>query len=279
MVEDSTKEWFDEVEVIISEPLKFKAKLAIGEDAFTSLRVKNATKEIWNTSIVGAVGAGVTAVITSPPAWLFFASSPVGWIVGAGIAASGSWVGLTRYLKSKSNSRVTVIPDFINTPLDVISLTLFDLMAPLAIKLAISDEDFSKSERQIISDYFINEWGYDESFVQNGLEYIENNINGFEIEALAKALAQYKKSNRDCNYLVMTQDLIQFLTEVSIADRKIDSREEEIVSMIENIFSETDKSKVRKYSEGIIMDVKGKFTRVGDVLPFSGRKNIYSAED
>ncbi len=42
--------WFQDIETIISEPLNFKAKLAIGEDAYTSLKVKNAAFQAWEVA-------------------------------------------------------------------------------------------------------------------------------------------------------------------------------------------------------------------------------------
>ena len=61
-------DWFQDVETIVSEPLNFKAKLAIGEDAYTSLKVKNAAFQAWEvagvatTAVVVATGVAVAVV-------------------------------------------------------------------------------------------------------------------------------------------------------------------------------------------------------------------------
>lgn len=38
----------DDVEQVVAEPLHFKAKLAIGENAYTSLRTVNRLRELWD---------------------------------------------------------------------------------------------------------------------------------------------------------------------------------------------------------------------------------------
>ncbi len=50
MTNTTEQNWFENIEAVITEPLKFKAKLAIGEEAYTSLRLKNAATKIWDTS-------------------------------------------------------------------------------------------------------------------------------------------------------------------------------------------------------------------------------------
>ena len=108
-----TREWFQDIETVVSEPLIFKAKLGIGEDAYTSLRVKNTVFEAWDT--LGAAGAAVSvaqsSVIASsffaPTGWLAVigigtAATPIGWVVAAGVVTGGAWLGVSRYLKNNT---------------------------------------------------------------------------------------------------------------------------------------------------------------------------------
>ena len=56
-------------------------------------------------------------------------------------------------------------------------MSLFDLIAPLLYKIAISDGEFHQSERDEISNYFINTWGYSEAYVEKSFEIISQQIN------------------------------------------------------------------------------------------------------
>jgi len=245
-------DWFGNLDEIIAEPLKFKAKLHIGEDAYTSLRLKKSLGEIWD--IIGIAGTGASIAksayianiffqASGPLAWIGIGASatPVGWVVASAIASAGAWYGLTRYLKKQSNDKTIVIPTFINTPLDALALMLFDLMAPLALKVAAIDGEVHDSEREYIKRYFVNDWGYDKDFIDEGLAFIENRLSDVSIKGLAKALAAYQKENRDCNFEAMAYEINIFLSHVMEADGKIDEREEMAIERVNHIFTETGK--------------------------------------
>ncbi len=248
----SDYECLDKVTSVIDEPLKFKAKLSIGEDAYTSLRMKNVAVEVWDT--LGAVGTGAAVVQSSAVASTFFAPTgvlaaigigtaitPIGWIIGAGILSGGAWMGMTRSIKNKSNSHVTVIPNFINTPMDILGVGLFELMAPLAVKLADVDGHIDESEMLYIHEYFIKEWGYNKEFIAEGLLVIERNIKSYSVKELAANLVEFQKHNKDCNNNEMSKDMLFFLNGIMESDGIIDEREEMMINMIENIFQKSSK--------------------------------------
>lgn len=250
--------WFSEIENIIVEPLKFKAKLGIGEDAYALLRLKKYLFQAWDVS--GAVGTAVVAAQSTAVASTFFAPSgflsaiglgatavtPIGWVVAAGIVTGGAWMGITSYIKGTTEEMVTTIPNFINTPLDVLALGLFDLTAPLALKIAIIDGEIASEERRAINTHFVDEWGYDPDFINRGIAFIEAKLAKFSIKETAKTLAEFQKQNPDCNFKLMSQEVILLLRNIIEADGKIDEREEMAIEQVTNFFKEEAKLNLTK---------------------------------
>ena len=238
---------FEDLDTIVSEPLRFKVKLAIGEDAYTSLRVKNAVVQAWDVAGVATTAAFVakSSVVAStffaPTGWLAAlgigtAVTPIGWVVAAGVVTGGAWFGITRQLKKATASKVTVVPNFINTPLDVLALGLFDLMMPLAMKIAARNGDLTPVRRQRISDYFVNEWGYDTAFVAAGMRHLETRLQSVSTRELARTTAEFANQNPDCNFTQMSQEILQFLREIATVDGAITAADEAAIAEVETRF-------------------------------------------
>ena len=271
--------WFQDIETIVSEPLNFKAKLAIGEAAYTSLKVKNAVVQVWDVAGVATTAAVVTK--SSVVATTFFAPTgflaalgigtavtPIGWVIAAGVVTGGAWMGVTRYLKNASASRVTVIPNFINTPLDVLALGLFDLLAPLALKVAEIEGRIDDAERKLIIAYFVKEWGYDGKFVAEGINYTESQLHQFSVKELAQTLVKFTRQNPDCNFKIMAQEILGFLRNIVEAGGNKDEREEMTVKNIESIFKAANKISVKEKVLGgwvVIKYKASKFFSTSDV--------------
>ncbi|MDH3537628.1 MAG: TerB family tellurite resistance protein [Gammaproteobacteria bacterium] len=257
MENNDQNNWFQDIEAIVSEPLKFKVKLAIGEDAYTSLKVKNAVVQVWDvagvatTAAVVAKSSVVASTFFAPTGFLAAlgigtAVTPIGWVIAAGVLTGGAWFGITRHLKSASASRVTVIPNFINTPLDVLALGLFDLLVPLAMKVAEVDGCIEESKRKLIRDYFAKEWGYDPRFVVAGTNYIESTLGELSIKQLAQTMAEFASENRDCNFKLMSREILDFLRNIVEVDGQLDQQDETAIDRIEEIFNSANKFSVRK---------------------------------
>lgn len=259
-----------DVEKVVSDEMRFMAKLAIGENAYSELRNANAVRKYWD--LFGAVGGGAAIAKSSIVASTFFAPqgvlglislgtavTPVGWVVAAAVVSGGAWFGIMHALGGATGSRVTVIPKCINTPLDIIGTKLFDLMMPLALKVAHADGQISDQERQCIRNYFVNEWGYDQTFVEAGIALIEPRLDQFKITGVADELIAYKKSNPDCNYEVMAKDLVDFLREVMESDGVVDEREDLVLKRVEGIFAEAAR---KSFGEGFAVFKDGLTSKV-----------------
>jgi len=265
--------WFQDIETIVSEPLNFKAKLAIGEAAYTSLKLKNAVVQAWDVAGVATTAAVVTkssvvaATFFAPTGFLAAlgigtAVTPIGWVIAAGVVTGGAWMGVTRYLKKASASRVTVIPNFINTPLDVLALGLFDLLAPLALKVAEIEGRIHNPERKLINTYFVKQWGYDSNFVAEGIDYTESQLNEFSVEELAQTLVKFTRQNPDCNFEMMAQEILGFLRNIVETGDNKDEREEMTVKSIESIFKSANKIPVKEKMLGAWAVIKLKTGKV-----------------
>ncbi len=248
---------FQGIDTIVAEALKFKVKLAIGEDAYTSLKVKNAVVQVWDVAGVATTAAVVAK--SSVVASTFFAPSgllaaigigtavtPIGWVIAAGVVTGGAWFGVTRHLKKASASKLTVVPNFINTPLDVLALGLFDLMAPLALKLLVVDGRIDADRRRQVDDYFVGEWGYDVKFVDAGMRHIEASLGELSVVELAQTMAEFASRNPDCNFHAMSREILDFLHQIAALDGVVDAAEEGVIREIEGIFKSANRFSLRR---------------------------------
>lgn len=239
---------FDDVETVVADPLRFKLKLGIGEDAYATIRYGKSLQELWDIGGVAAAGAGFAS--SSTVATTFFgggwlaalglgtAVTPVGWVIGAAAASAGAYYGVTRLIAQFRGSRVQQIPEFINTPIDLLGISLFDFIATLAVKIAAIDGLIDPAEKSAISGYFVREWGYDPRYVETALDLIEENEGKLSLRETAAALATFQRENPDCNYAAMQKEIIGFLRETSEADGRLDEREELALERIEAVLSQ-----------------------------------------
>lgn len=201
------------LERVIADPLRFKAKLGIGEDAYASLRRVRKAREYWD--LAGAAGGG--AAIAKMLA-IGAGATPLGWIVAAALASGGAWYGLQKALAGATSSRVDVIPKLINTPIDALGVSLFDLLAPLALKVAAPERAPRAAEIDRIRGHFVGEWGFDAPFVDAGLGHLTARLDGIALDDVAQRLAAFLRANPDCNEAAMSRDIVAFLHEVATTE-------------------------------------------------------------
>lgn len=259
---------FTEVESVVRDPVRFKYKLDIGEDAYQSLRLKKYlldAVDAGNGAIVG-FGAAKSSVVASTffaPSGLLgaigvtSAATPLGWAVAAGVVGAGLSLVIGKRLVRGSSDQVRAVPDCINTPMDLLAVGLFDLLGMLGVKLALVDGRFHEAERTRIQSYFVDEWGYDERFVEIGLNEIETAADDHTIRQVAEQLANLKKENPDCNYATMAREILEFLKDLSQANGLVDEREELAIEKVQGIFDEVNRFKVGDVLSGTLGKVTG----------------------
>ncbi len=271
MTQQSDTSWLEGIEQVVGNELQFKAKLDIGEEAFTSLRLKRYLLDALDAGN-GAV-AGAALAKSSFVASTFFAPSgllgilgigtaatPLGWAIAAGALGAGLSVIIGKKFVRGNSSRVTVIPDFINTPLDLLAIGLFDMIATLGLKMANIDGPVTADERVLLERYFIDEWGYDPAFVSAGLGNISGELEQHSIQAVAQKLADYKKKNPDCNYTSMSAEILRFLDLIIAVDGVTDEREQLARDRIQSIFDDANGfklgAKVNHLAQGVAAGTK-----------------------
>ena len=241
---EETLKRFEGVTQVVADGLRFKRKLAIGEDAYTSLKVGRALATVWDVGGVAATGAGFAASTTV--AGTFFASSgilatlglgatavtPIGWVVAAAAVSGGAYYGVTRAIGRYARSRVEVIPRFINSPIDQLGAALLDMMAALSLKVAAIDGEVNPSERKTMCDYFVAEWGFDANYVVRALALVEEEAMNQPLKLMALAIGKFVKDHPDCNAQAFHDELIVLLREIADADGKMDEREELAIDAI-----------------------------------------------
>lgn len=228
----------NDLDCVVADTLKFKRKLRIGEDAYALLRAKNGIQSLYD---VGGVAMTAGAAAASPiVAGTFFASSagwlsiigigaattPIGWVIAAAVATGGAYYGVTRLVRKQTDAMVDTIPRFINTPIDLLGMELFDLIGALAVRVASIDGEVDPSEREAIARHFIEEWGYDPLYVSEALAVLIESTGDVSIKTISKSLAEFQAASPDCNGAAMQAELLVFLREVVEADGRLDEREE-----------------------------------------------------
>lgn len=209
---------------VVAEPLRFKQRLRIGRKAFRTLQAKDLLQDTWDTVGVAWTGAAIakSSVVattffapTGFAAWLGLvtAATPVGWVVAAAVASGGLYYGATR-MWARDSRFIDEIPKFITTPLDLLAVDLFRLTGLLALKVATADGHLDRHERAVIRDHFVEDWGYDERFVDAELKWLEGNPNDLSLEELTRRLKEFQRANPDCNGPAMQKELLDFVGEL-----------------------------------------------------------------
>lgn len=242
------KALLDGIEEVVADPLRFKAKLRIGEDAYVSLRTIKRGRELWD--VLGTAGTGAAVASSSVVASTFFAPTgllgllgigtavtPIGWVAFAALTSGGACYGLYRLLGNAKGSRVIEIPKFLNTPLDTLGLGMFDLIAPVALRLAAVDGQVDPQEREFLTSHLVEAWGLNREFVTLGIQAIEPEVMHGNIEAMAKELADFLHANPDCNHLAIADELSQFLRQMLEASGELTAQEEVTLALVTTTLS------------------------------------------
>ena len=220
---------YDKPEEVIAHALVFKGRLGIGEEAYKFLKLSKNLSTFIHPLLAGgaASGAAASPVVAGAlfPATGFGSAlaaiglgagavTPIGWVVGAGLAAGGAYFGVRKLLGNTKDKMVDVIPKYINTPLDLIGVELLHRMLPLSLKIASADGQIIDSEVEAIADHYEKDWGYSRDFVIKTTEEIKEDIENVSYAEFAKSLSDYCDKNSDCDRGTIAYFLLDHLEEI-----------------------------------------------------------------
>lgn len=246
----------NQVEMVVEDSIRFRLKLGIGEDAYISQRLRNLfdifldandayalgttgagiAAQMFPVAKVGllAKAAGIVGIATTAPA-----TAPLALVAmaAAGIASGGVYFGAMRVIKGGTSRQVETIPKFINTPIDILGATLFDMIAGLALKVASFSGPVDDSEREAVVNYFSEEWGISTDYARKALPLLELQIRDQSLKAMAKSLADFQLDNPDCEPDAMRKVIKDFLVEIAEADGEHDEAETLAIDAVEREFA------------------------------------------
>ncbi|MFN8684223.1 TerB family tellurite resistance protein [Paracoccus sp. P2] len=245
--EEEQRAGFDAVKRVVANDVKFKARLGIGDDAYTSLKVVKGFRNLLDVS--GAAASGAAAAKSSLVATTFFGktgfaavwaalpltaqvTTPIVVVAAAAVATGGACYGVARLFRGYSQSRVDTVPRFLNTPLDLLGTSILDLMGALSLKVAAIDGHVDTREVQVVRDYFVEDWGYDPDYVDHALAVLSANDDKSRLTDMTRALAEFVHGNPDCKFGILQQEIKRLLTEVAEADGRLDEREEMAIDRV-----------------------------------------------
>lgn len=230
---DELEDFFSESkETIVKEPLKFKAKLGIGEKAYSLLRSREKLTTFNESIGIGTAASGIAA--SGVVANTFFTSSgflslvglgtaatPIGWVIAAGVITGGAYMGISHIFERSKDTGLIVVPKFINTPLDIIAASLIELMLPVSLKMANAGGGLKDAELRTIQNFFVDEWGYCPGFVAKLIDEYRCQTNAVSYSKLAKSLGSYCADSPDCDKEVIMAGFVAHLREIIEADGRI----------------------------------------------------------
>lgn len=247
-------------QLLIQHPLLFKARLGIGEKAYSFLRyrenlttfsealgVGSAASAVASSGAVASTffGGASSSFVASALSTLglgSFAVTPTGWVVAAGLIAGGAYVGVTRLFESPKKGGLVVVPKYINTPLEVLGAALLELTLPISLKIAAADGEISNKERLAIIAHYVDEWGFNQFVVERLFSQYEDELDQVSYSKLVSSLIMYTESSADCDRDAILHGVLQHLREVAEADGRLHEQELAALKYIsENLLGEAEK--------------------------------------
>lgn len=230
---------FSDTPCVIDDEFKFKVMLKIGDEHFSYLNSAKNLVDFGESFLVGGVGGGflATTIYSSSIgfgaqllAFVGIGSTPIGWIVGASILGTAGIFGFkkakNKFFSKVESELIIKVPKYLNTPLDLLGLSLATLMLPVSIQMANSDGNFCSIEKEKIKNYFIDIWGFNAEFIDSMIIAQESKIEDFSYKEYMELLETVCSKTSEFKLETLTEEIIDFQREIILMDGIIHPGEE-----------------------------------------------------
>lgn len=240
-INDELAELFKNTLTVVDDSYKFKVKLNLSEDVYTNLKSIQYAGEIAQHVSTGIVSGGAYYLTwtTSLGIWKSLAlsagliSTPVGWIMlagGLGFMSSVAYKKISDKVSTKIEEKTMEgikVPKWINTPLDQLGVALSELMLFPALKIAMADGDLSELEEQYIKNYFINDWGYNSTYIDEAMNATKKVTKYKTIDDYASIIKEKSKAYVEIDYQKIIESLLSFVWEIISIDGSPNTHKQE----------------------------------------------------
>ncbi len=240
---DELDDLFKETANIIDDDLKFKHKLQLGDDAYKKLKTIKKAKDF-----IGSIAVGIGAFFSCYIYWssqqstsvkllgheVYANSPPIGWFIFWGIFFFIITFYIKKFFKKAEEKTMHKIPKFLDTPLNIVALTLSEVFIVPAIKIATVDGVFSKEEEDYIKSYFVNDWGFNKNFIDNCVESGRKKIE-CSYDDYGKSLRNICANSKELKFKTIANELISFLDNIIKSDGNIATVEIEAYNKFKKI--------------------------------------------
>ncbi|MCP4825624.1 MAG: hypothetical protein GY892_16150, partial [Shimia sp.] len=90
-----------------------------------------------------------------------------------------------------------------------------------------------------IQSYFTEEWGISKDYALHAIDLLEENVRSVRLSEMTDELAEFARTNPDCDFTKIQAGLTEFLHEVAEADGQFDESEELAIEKIVSSFAAT----------------------------------------
>ncbi|MCG3171665.1 MAG: hypothetical protein CALGDGBN_03306 [Pseudomonadales bacterium] len=217
---------------VVQDADSFRAKLSIGSEAFKKLATAEKAGEAllalsatggssavlfagWYASLglVAKIGFGIGLVAT-----------PYGPMAIGGSLAAMALLSIRKFYKSLKKDAVVEVPKFINSPIDVLGMSICSLIYPVALKIAHADNSVDETEMAAIRKYFVEQWGISASYVDQLHNELGSKAWAYAYERLKADISQVEKTG-DVKAETLAQEIVAIAEDVMRADGRVHESE------------------------------------------------------